>query len=655
MDYIFKEWEEKLKAMADSVEKDLKEIRKCKADVQQMKLDVVAEVQKGRYVRDNEQLIISAPRIILGNVDRNGTLKPGASEIIIRGTQVGVEAAGEAGQVAMRAASIRQTAEDPGVDGLEHVVGTLSEIISQARHVAIHSHDAAGAFSSLTSTEGTSGVLIHADQVIKVDAAVSSENREKELDDLIKSLEDQKKAQKETVDNYKESFGKLSDDLKKLIEKREKLTADSDGIRADYIEIHEVARELEITSTALTNQTYAYIDALAELAETNRQLKCFKEQKDQIKKGDEFKKACTGASVEIVGENISLASMDGDGNLRDNKASGISLMANEVNMVSIEKEGKLKENGKVKILARNVEVSTAGETDQKFDDEKGLTDAKYEAEGDFIVRSKNITLESMDYEIAEQKRKEKQLTADGKIKFRSKTIELSTENSADVEVDDKGKLTKATYTSEGDIIVRSKTLTVESADYDLADGETKEKTLTKDSKIAIRSEVIDLSATDTEGKATGSVNINAKAVGVKAMDVEKEKRTDDKLAADGSMVLVAEKMYVGAKTKDIKSKKLQAVSEEMGLFADKTFEAQQGEAKAIVQLDGGKLALGSDKNQICGDTEVKGEVKAPKATIDSVEVKSAFKSPNISDGMAAGGGGGGSVSAKLKTEDAPEK
>ena len=26
MDYIFKEWEDKLKAMADSVEKDLKEI-----------------------------------------------------------------------------------------------------------------------------------------------------------------------------------------------------------------------------------------------------------------------------------------------------------------------------------------------------------------------------------------------------------------------------------------------------------------------------------------------------------------------------------------------------------------------------------------------------------------------------------------------------
>jgi hypothetical protein len=121
------------------------------------------------------------------------------------------------------------------------------------------------------------------------------------------------------------------------------------------------------------------------------------------------------------------------------------------------------------------------------------------------------------------------------------------------------------------------------------------------------------------------------------------------------MTLVSEKMYVGAKSKDVKSKKLQAVSEEMGLFADKTFEAQQGDGKAVVQLDGGKLAIGGDKNQISGDTEVKGEVKAPKATIDNLEAKSSFKSQNISDGMAVGGGGGGSVSAKLKTEDAPKE
>ena len=176
--------------------------------------------------------------------------------------------------------------------------------------------------------------------------------------------------------------------------------------------------------------------------------------------------------------------------------------------------------------------------------------------------------------------------------------------------------------------------------------------------FSLRAEKTDISATDTEGKATGSVDINAKAVSVKSMDVEKEKRTDDKLAEGSTMLLVSEKMFVGAKSKDVKSKKFQAVSEEMGLFADKTLEAQQGEGKAVLQLDGGNAAVGGSKTQVFGDTtinakaEVKGELKAPKVSADSVEAKSAFKSPNISDGMAAGaGGGGGSLSAKLKTED----
>ena len=37
MDYIFKEWKKKMSAFESSVEKDLNEIRKCKADMQQMR------------------------------------------------------------------------------------------------------------------------------------------------------------------------------------------------------------------------------------------------------------------------------------------------------------------------------------------------------------------------------------------------------------------------------------------------------------------------------------------------------------------------------------------------------------------------------------------------------------------------------------------
>ena len=599
MDYIFEDWEKKLSTFEGSVEKDLAEIRKCKAEIQQMKLDVVAELQKGRYVRDTQRLVLSAPEIIIGNVDRNGALFAGGSTVIVRGTQVGVEGAGEGGCLELRAPSIREIAEDPGTDGQEHVVGSLSEVVSQARNIIIQSDDAEGAFSAPTAPTGG---------------------------------------------------------------KRDTLAKDYGNVRTNYREIKNVSEEIEALSMSITEETYAYAEILSMLAETNRRLKCFKDEKSMIKKGDDFKKKTTGAAVNITGENINLLSVDGENNLRDNEGAGVLIDANRVGICSIDKDGALNKEGKVVVVAKNIEMATAGAADVKSNDEGEQEKGTYTAEGDFKLTSKNITIESVDYEVADKKYKEKQLTADSKIKLRAKTIEVSTEGSANVEVDDKGKLTKANYTSEGDIIVRSKTFTVESTDNDIENGEAKEKALTAGGKVAIRAEKMDLSATDTEGKATGSVSINAKAVGLKSMDVEKEKHTDDKLAAGSTMTIVAEKMYVGAKSKDVKSKKVQVMSEEIGAFADKTLEIQQDDGKALVQLSGGNTSLGGSKTQVYGETtinakiEVKDEIKAPKATIDNLEAKTSFKSQNISDGIAVPGApASGSLSAKLKTEDAPKE
>jgi hypothetical protein len=662
MDYIFEEWEKKLSTFESSVEKDLAEIRKCKAEMQQMKLDVVAELQKGRYVRDTQRLVLSAPEIIIGNVDRSGTLFAGGSKVIVRGTQVGVEGAGEGGRLDLRAPSIREIAEDPGTDGREHVVGSLSEVVSQARNIIIQSDDAEGAFSAPAVPTGGSGVRIHADKTIDVHAAMTAESREERLDSLISETEKQKDYLKEQADAHKSSFNDLKKEMGELIEKRDKLSEDYDNVRTNYQEIRKASEEIEVLSMSITEETYAYSEILALLAEANRRLKCFKDEKSKIRKGDDFKNNPTGASVNITGENINLTSADGEHNLRDNKESGVTIAANTVGIISLDSEGALNKEGRVSVVAKNIEMATAGTADLKFDDEGKLEKGTFAAEGDFKLTSKNITIEGVDYEVADKKYKEKQLTDDSKIKLRAKTIEVSTENSANVEVDEEGKLTKANYTSEGDIIVRSKTFTMESVDTDIENGEAKEKALTAEGKVAVRAEKMDLSATDTEGKATGSVSINAKAVSVKSMDVEKEKRTDDKLAEGSTMTIVSEKMYMGAKSKDVKSKKVQVMSEEIGAFADKTLEIQQDEGKALVQLDGGNASMGGSKAEIYGETtingktEVKDELKAPKATIDNIEAKSSFKSPNIQDGMGVGaGGGGGSLSAKLKTEDAPEE
>ena len=600
MDYIFKEWEKKLSTFESSVEKDLAEIRKCKAEMQQIKLDVVAELQKGRYVRDTQRLVLSAPEIIIGNVDRNGTLFAGGSKVIVRGTQVGVEGAGEGGRLELRAPSIREIAEDPGTDGREHVVGSLSEVVSQARNIIIQSDDAEGAFSAPTAPTGGSGVRIHADKTIDVHAAMTAESREGRLTDLISETEKQKGYLKEQASAHKKSFTDLKKEMEELIEKRDTLAKDFENVRTNYREIRKASEEIEALSMSITEETYAYAEILSMLAETNRRLKCFKDEKSKIKKGDDFKKKPTGASVNITGENISLTSADGENNLRDNEESGITIAANTVSVASLDKEGALNKEGKVSVVAMNIEMATAGGADLKFDEEGILEKATYTAEGEFKLTSKNITIEGVDYEVADKKLKEKQLTADSKIKLRAKTIEVSTEGSANVEVDE---MTKANYTSEGDIIVHSKTFTVESTDTDIENGEAKEKALTADSKVAIRAEKMDLSATDTEGKATGSVSINAKAVSVKSMDVEKEKRTDDKLAEGSTMTIVAEKMYVGAKSKDVKSKKVQVVSEEIGAFADKTLEIQQDEGKACQDRGEGRTEGAEGYHRQCRGEE----------------------------------------------------
>ena len=632
MDYIIKDWEKKMSAFESSVEKDLKEIRKCKADIQQMRNEIQREKQGNYFVRDAQRIILSAPEIILGNVDPDGVLYDGAaSKIVLRGTDVDLEASGHGGRVETRAASIRQIAEDPGSDGHEHVVGVLSEVVSQARQIVIQSDDATGAFSALPSSGG-SGVCIHTDSQIEISATQTAESREKQLENRIKELETRKSQLKEQAADHKESFGDLIKEIEELMQKREELVKDDNAIRTKYNEMEEANAELELATESLGEEARSYSAILAMLSETNRLLKCFKEEKSKIKKGDDFKKNATGCAVSILGERIGLASVDGEGNLRDTEGSGIAMTANRVSIAAIEADGKLKEKGQVRIQAKNVEVTTAGTADATYD--KGeLTKATYEAEGDFTLKSKNITIESVDYEVADKKRKEKQLTADSKIKLRAKTIEVSTESSANVEVDDEGKLTKANYKAEGDIIVRSKTLTVASTDNDLENDETKEKALTAGGTITIRAEKMDLAATDTEGKATGSVSINAKDVSLKSMDTDKESHDDKALAAGGTMLIVSETMNVGAKSKDMKSKKVEAMSEEISVAADKTLEHSQGDGKASVKLADGKATVEASKTQIGCDTEVKGEVKAPKATIDKVQVNQSFKSPNITDGM----------------------
>ena len=594
MDYKFKDWQKALADFQKDVEKELTEIRQHKAEIQLIKKELLDELSKGRYVRDDARLILSAPEIVIGNVDPTGALYEGqGSSVVIRGTKVGVEGAGEGGAVIVRATNISQQAVDPGSDGLESVVWPVSQISSQARSIVLQSNDDVDYFSDIPASVGASGVRIHADEHVEIEAAVGSDTTKERLDAVIKMLEDKKKELTTESNNHKSSLDELVKDLEKLLEDNAKLGDSEKEIRSNYADMAANNRVFCTMATTLSENVSQYADVLSQLAETNRQLKTVKTQKGAIKSGDDYKKKLTGASIDIKGEIIKVASADGDGNLRDNDGAGLTVTANDMLLQAIEADRKLKEKGKMTVNVMNFELSTADNADEKYE---------------------------------------------------------------------KGKLKGGTYEAKGDVTIKSKNITMESVDYELKDDKMQEKALTKEGSFKLRAEKMDLSATDTEGKATGSLAMNAKAVSLRSMDVEKEKRTDDKLAAGSTMLLVSENMYVGAKSKDVKSKKVQAVSEEMGLFADKTLETQQGDGKAMLQLADGKAAFGGSETQVYGKTtinaatEVKAELKVPKATIDNVEAKSSFKSPNISDGIAVPAApSSAKLSAKLKTEDAPKE
>ena len=652
MDYIFDDWKKILSDFQNSVEKDLAEIHKQKNAVQQMKNEIFDRLDRGQYIYDENRIVLSAPEIIIGHVDKSGDLK-GSGKVIIRGTEVDVEGVGETGAIINRAPVIQQTAVDPGIDGQEAVVYPHSAVLTQARSVVLQSNDAKDAFSQAVALPGGSGISIHADQLLDIDASVSSELRKAAIEANVSALKQQKSDLKSATDKQKSEIEQFYKDLKKLMDDAEDKNNGFMNTRVNMVDIEKGRANVESIIPALYRVTVDFIHGVSKQAELNRQITALQAEKDAIKSGDDFKNNTTSAQLSLNAETISVTTVDGDGNLRKNDGAGINVWTPQMAISMNQADNTLVEGSAFSVSTENVQISTAN---PKADG------SEITATGQVYILTKNINIESMDYQQKDDAYTEKGLAADGKVSITAKTIEMATTNPKDLTRDDKGKVTKGEYTAEGDVIIRSKTVAVETLDYEVADGQLKPKALTKDSKIEMRSEKMGMLAADTEGKATGSISLNAKAVAVKSMDVDKEKLTDSARAAGSTMTLVSEKMYVGAKSKDIKSKKIQAVSEEIGAFADKTLEIQQGDGKAVVQLDGGKASLGGDKTQVYGETtinaktEVKDELKAPKVVGDSIEAKSAFKSPNISDGMGAGsGGGGGSLSAKLKTEDAPKE
>ena len=583
----FKYWQEALDDFQKNVEKDLDEIRRYKSEVQQMKIDLIDHLEKGRYVRDDQRVIISAPEIIIGNVDKSGTLCGSNSRIILRGTNISLDGVGAGasgvGSIVSRAASIRQIAVDPGMDGQENVAKGISEIVSQARNVIIRSEKQANDVFPTYGLSGTDGgITLSTDGQISLNATLPCETLKERLEQEETALTTQTNDLKKEASQAKSEVSSLISQIDKLFD-QDLMNLDETMTRTNYMDIEELHEEIRnISGTIYTSMT-RYFNVLSRLAEANRQLNSIKEQKEAAGQlQSSFKEKSTDTFISLRSESISLTSTDGDGNLRTNDGAGIGLAGKEISLTSYGNDGALIKDSSIYMGSQDVEINTANPK----------------------IADKNTDLPA-----------------------------------------------------EGSVRVVSKAIQVEAVDYETKDDKTEEKSLTQEGSFTLRAEKINLNATDTEGKATGTIAANAKTVEVKAMDVDKEKRTDKELAAGSSLFLLAEKVYAGARDKKTRSKSVQVASDKVGLFGDTTVELQQ-DGKAILQLSGGDAALSGSKTTLYGEmtsqgkTTFKSDVTAGTVEMKNLKVDSSFKTPYTTEGVSVPGAPStAKLSAKLSEEE----
>ena len=593
----FEKWEEKLKDLQSSVEKELEEIRLCKEEAQEAKnslaeiLGKTTRLVPGQYIQDNHRIILSAPEIIIGNVDKDGVLWNMPSKVIIRANDVNLEASGTGsltgGNITSRAASIHTIAEDPGRDGTEHVVSAMSEVVTQAKAISLNCEDTDGLFTTPASASMT-GIELKSESGINLSATRSNKFKKDRLKAQADSIKKSIKELKSRADSKKKDVEARMKELNDLLDTDKNMAKNQISLRTNYLDLDDLYVALNNISASLYFSMAEYFASLSDLAEANRQQTCIENMEKKVdKEKSAFEEKSTGTFIRLESEDISALSVDGDGNYRKNPEAGVSITARNVSIASVLADGSLQKDGAVSLAAQKVDIST--------------------------INPK-------------------------------------------VERNDKGEITKGDYPAMGDVRIASKNIVLESVDYEWKDKKVQEKALTKDGSLTVRVEKTELSATETEGKATGRVEVNAKKVEIKSVDVDKEKRTEKSLATGSSMLLLSEKMFVGSRDSKTRSKQLQMVSDKTARLADTTLELQQD--KAVVQLSGGNASVGGGNLDLYGKTTLQAEVTAKGAIkggdleVKNMNVKSSFKSPCTSEGVAVPGAPAtGKLNAKLKEEE----
>ncbi len=577
---MYQRWLTKMNNFKASIDKELDEIRRCKAEMQQIRKEISNEFEAGYYKRDDKRIVISAPEIIIGNVLKDGSLISNEpSKVIIRSNNICQEGVGTAlrsGSITNKATQIKNICVDAGMDGLEAVVSDESLFSVQARGIALQSESTDGTFVD-TPYAKKGEIKLQADEHVTIAALSPLGYRKSQIADLIELQEKNQKEYEKAAKFKLVQIENCTNTLTQLYSNGMKIfNAQVNGKKEDFkaapnlIDIEDLRRLIKAKNAALNNLFKEFQENTSKAAEASRQAKSLKTVKAAIEKMQENVRnhESTNASIDILAENTSIQSINANCEMCKSEGAGLDIAAKNVNVSAINAGKGLLNDSNFSVNTHHIKLSTAN---RKFNDGKTLD---LPAEGDVKITSRDIILESVDKEYNEE---------------------------------------NATPGASADEMI-------------------KEKQLAKGGSIKLRAKNVNVRSQTTEGEPEGEFNVNSKIVKMGAISQD-EKSDNLTVAKDSLIALNFEGAHIAAVDwLSINSRKNAVFS------ALENLEIQQDEDKAVLQLTDGKATVKAKDTNIMGTTTLTGETtfkanaQFETASIKKLTVDSGLKTPNSSEG-----------------------
>ncbi|MCR8872626.1 hypothetical protein [Phocaeicola barnesiae] len=453
-EFVFSDWLELFQKYRDDMEKELETVRLHKKEVQNIRQEIYDRYENGYFLRDDKRIVISAPEIIIGNVNKSGQLLDSTSTVVIRSSGIDIQGVGDGGYIRNKATFIEQRAVDSGCDGLEEVVHDNASVMTQARSILLDSNDSTEVYTrDISQKKMTTGIAIHTDTVLDIDASVSRHEWTKAIEDKVKVLNDNLSTLKKEVDEKLDEIKGLFDEMEKDLEGDQELLSSEIMSSTNIGALESYGQQLADRSIKLSRSIDSFLVSVSLYAEQYRQQKALTEAK-MTKSEDEFKNNVTGAGISINAEQIDITNTDGDHAVRENDGTYLRIMSKNIFVGAVNGKNENHEKGTIALRGESILVET---NDRK----KNGDDLDMPTTGKVEINSKEILVSSLDYEQKkDQERTEKNLTEEGNIRIRAKKINV---DGTDLE-----------GTAAGELTMNSGKISVVSAEVDKESREIKE-------------------------------------------------------------------------------------------------------------------------------------------------------------------------------------